>query len=146
MHNNYFLPKVYERIKEYLTKENAEAANFRVLKMTITSEVAEKIYKYIEDENLETYSQYKKNGRSVKFSYTPKFSVKMYFKKDGSYSMCLIDSGTRGRYPIRFTHLTKEYDEKYKKSMSMLDLYFAIIKKYPNHLISIQFATGEQFS
>lgn len=141
MNKEYFHSNVYEKIKDYIDREKAEADNFQVCTMTITPELAEKINKYIRDKNLSTYSQSRKNKRQVRFLYTPNFSVKMYVKYNGGYSMCLIDSGASGHYSGKYRE--DEYKEKAEKSMTQLDLYFAIIKKYPNHLLDISFVAGE---
>jgi len=130
-------PWVYKEIKNYLTREKAEAKNFDISTMKITPELAKEIQTYINDNNLQTYSQYRKNKRSVNFSYTPNFSVKMYRKDDGEYSMCLIDSGAKG------DSSEEEYKEKAKRCKTILDLYFDIIKNSPNDLVDISFSTGE---
>jgi hypothetical protein len=134
---NNIRPCVYKEIKNYLTREKAEANNFHIYTMKITEKLAKEIKDYISDEDLQTYSQYRKNKRSVNFTYTPNFSVKMYIKDDGSYSMCLIDSGARGHSS------DEEYNEKAKRCKTKLDLYFDILRKSPNDLMEVSFSTDE---
>lgn len=127
---------VYEKIKNYLTREQVDAAKFAVHQMTITSELADILIKYIKDERLETFSQYTKNNKSVTFIYTANFSIKKYS------SMCLIDNGTRGD-KYQYESPRESYSEKSQRTMTRLDLYCSIIKKYPSHLIDVRFSTNE---
>jgi hypothetical protein len=134
-----FYPNVWDKIRDYLTPQAVEEAKFRVLSMTITPELAERLNRYIDREKLETYSQTTKNRRQVRFSYTPNFSVKIYKKNNGECSMCLIDSGARGYYKGKYRQ--SEYEEKRAKSMTMMEIYFSILKKYPKHLLDISCIT-----
>ena len=59
MEKEYFKSYVYEKIKDYLDRDKAEADNFRVFHMTITPQLAKKLNKYIRAEGLDTYSQSK---------------------------------------------------------------------------------------
>ena len=142
MKEEYFYPHVWAKVKDYLTPEKAEEANFSIYTMTISLELAEKIYKYIEKENLQTYRQSTKNGRRVKFIYTPNFSVKIYYS--GSYTNCFIDSGALGYCGGHNDQFM--YNQKKEKSMTKMELYFAILKKYPNHLLGISCTSGDDDS
>ena len=137
MKKEYFKPNVWNEIKDNLTPEQVEANGFIVYSMTITPELAEKLYKYIESENLTTFRQSTKNRRRVKFIYTPNFSVKIYYKSDDSYSVCLVDSGARG-------NARRDFEEKMARSLTKIEVYYAILKKYPHHLLSISCSTSEQ--
>jgi hypothetical protein len=159
-------PSVYKEIskKKYFTREQSEAQNnFRIDSMRVTPELAKKIQIYINNNDLRISSYTRKiypdhdrqmfgvdichfvkhisskdfsnNKNSIcKSSYTPCFSLKMYFKPDGDCFMCLIC----------YAHsYSKEISEKYilkvNRCKTILDLYFDILNKYPNDLISISF-------
>ncbi|MEZ9865862.1 MULTISPECIES: hypothetical protein [unclassified Vibrio] len=136
MKEEYFKPSVWNEIKDNLTSEQVETSNFKVYSMIITPELAEKLCHYIEREKLSTFRQSTKNGRKIKFLYTPNFSVKIYYKRDGSYSMCLVDSGAAG-------HGGYDLEEKRKKSLTKMEVYFAILTKYPHHLLSLSCSSSE---
>ncbi|WP_207060892.1 hypothetical protein [Motiliproteus sp. SC1-56] len=142
MKREYFRRDVWDKIKNHLTPEKVEAAGFKVFGMKITPQLADKIYDYIWKEKIYTHMQSRKNRRSVKFLYTPNFSVKIYIKDNGNYSTCLIDLGTPGA--IIGESGRKEYEDKKKRSLTMIEIYFAILRKYPQHLLSISCATEDE--
>ncbi|ELB2923561.1 MULTISPECIES: hypothetical protein [Vibrio] len=137
MKKEYFRPSVWKEVKDNLTPEQVEASGFRVYSMTITPELAEKLVNYIESNKLSTFRQSTKNRRRVKFIYTPGFSVKIYYKSDGSYSVCLVDSGATGGGG-------RDFEEKKAKSLTKIEVYYAILKKYPQDLMSISCSSSEQ--
>ena len=140
MKREYFKPDVWEKINKYLTPEKANAAGFKVYGMKITPQLADKIQDYIRKEKINTYCQFTKDGRSINFLYTPHFSVKIYIRDDGKYSSCFIDNGARGN--VIGENDRKTYEYKFKKSMTKMEIYFAIINKYPEHLLDISCATN----
>jgi hypothetical protein len=144
MKREYFKRDVWEQIKDFLTPEKVEAAGFKVFNMKITPQLADKIYDYIWKEKLYTHMQPRKNRRSVRFLYSPNFSVKIYIRDDGKYSTCIIDHGAQGE--IIGERGRKEYEDKKERCLTMIEVYFAILKKYPQHLLSISCATEEELS
>ena len=141
MKREYFKPNVWEKINKYLTPEKAKAAGFKVYGMKITPQLADKIQDYIRKEKIDTYCQFRKDARSINFLYTPRFSVKIYIRDDGKYSSCFIDNGARGN--VISENDRKTYEYKFKKSMTKMEIYFAIIKKYPEHLLDIDISCGK---
>lgn len=156
-------PSVYKEIskKKYFTREQSEAQNnFRIDSMRVTPELAKKIQIYINNNDLRIFSYSRKifpahehqrfgvdichlvkhistkgvNNNSIcKSSYTPCFSLKMYFKPDGDCFMCLIC------YDHSYSEINEKYILKSRRCKTILDLYFDILNKYPNDLISIYF-------
>lgn len=143
MDSQCFLPKVWEQIKDRLTLEQVAGTKTRLYTMSITPELGKRLCEYISREGLATYHQSNKNGRQVDFTYTPHFSVKLYRRYDGSYSSCYVDVGARGHSGGGSAHSKAEYDAKAAKCMTKLDVYFAILKKYPQHLLDVQYGTED---
>lgn len=139
-----FHPKVWEKIKNYQTREQVEQAGLRISSMKITQELGKKLIDYINQNKLQTFGQLRKNGRDVHFLYAPHFSVKMYLKYDGSCSSCFIDGGADGYYG-KWRHRrggrADEYSPKAKRCMRLQEIYFAILKQYPRHLLDVRYIT-----
>jgi len=136
-----FLPKVWEKIKDRLTPTQVAAGKMRLYTMRITPELGEKLYDYITREGLATYHQNNKNGRQVDFTYTPHFSVKRYKRNDGSCSSCYVDEGARGYSGGGSVSSQTEYHAKAARCITKLEIYFAILKKYPQHLLDVSYGT-----
>lgn len=143
MNSQYFLPKVWEKVKDHLTPEQVADRKMSLYTMRITPELGQKLYDYISQEGLETYRQNRKNGRQVDFLYAPHFSVKRYKRYDGSYSSCYVDSGARGYSGGGSVSSQAQYEAKAARCMTQLDVYFAILKKYPQHLLDVSFGSVE---
>lgn len=141
MDSRRFRPNVWEKIKDLLTREQVEESNINLYTMRITPELAKKLCDYISREGLETYSQSRKNGRQVDIRYAPHFSVKLYKRSDGSFSSCYVDTGARGYTGGGGTTSQAEYEDKAERCMTKLEVYFAILKKYPQHLLDVSYGS-----
>jgi hypothetical protein len=136
MSEEYCHPAVWEKVRNYLTPEALDGAKLEVFSMRITDELGGRLRDYIAREKLQTFSQNRKNGRRVDFVYAPNFSIKRYLRQDGTCSSCFIDGGAIG-YARSSSRNREEYRLKEARCMKRVDLYFAILKKYPEHLLDV---------
>ena len=127
MKNNNFRVYIFNIVKEFLSNHTLEELSEQVSSMKVTEECGHKISGYIHSNKLSTFSQYKKNGKHVSFTYTANFSVKCYS------SGCYIASGTRGS-----SISDQAYQDMKKKGMSKREIYYAVLKKYPNEILDIK--------
>jgi hypothetical protein len=116
----------------------------RLYTMRITPELGTKLYDYITRERLTTFHRSNMNRRQVDFLYAPHFSVKLYKRDDGSCSSCYVDTGARGYSGCGSASKKAEYHAKAERCMTKLEVYFAILKKYPQHLLEVKYGTDDE--
>jgi hypothetical protein len=126
MKNTNFRVYIFNIIKDFLSNHTLEELSEQVSSIKVTEECGHKITGYIHRNKLSTFSQYKKNGKRVSFTYTANFSVKCYS------SGCYIADGTRG------SRSDQVYKDIKEKGMSKREVYYAVLKKYPNEILDIK--------
>lgn len=127
MKNNNFRGYIFNIVKDYLSNHTLEELSEQVSSMKVTEECGHKISGYIYENKISTFSQFKKNGKRVSFYYTANFSVKCYS------SGCYIANGTRGS---RVSN--QAYQDMKKKGMTKREVYYGVLKKYPNQILDIK--------
>ncbi len=120
------IPKVWGKIQDYLTPEDLRAGKMEVIELTVTPELGKKLIGYMMKEKLVTWSQNKTHGRRVSWMYTRNFSVKEY--EGRSY----IAAGTPG------SGTPPPFGPSEGPCMTREEIYFAVLKKYPIHLLDIK--------
>ncbi len=146
MNQNDFLPVVWEKVKDLLTPELLFEADLRVMSLKVTPEVALRLREYIEKNKLRTFGRGKTHGRQVDFVYAPNFSVKLYMDDRGRYTSCFVTVGAFGygsssRSPDSYRERKREeFEEKQERCMTLNQIYFSLLQKYPRQLLGVEFA------
>lgn len=127
----YFDTKVWAKIKDYLSPDDLRAARMEVVEMTVTTDLGKKLVAYMMKENLVTRSQHKTHGRSVSWMYTRNFSIKEYRGRS------FIAQGTTG------SGTPPPFGPSVGPCLTREEIYFAILKKYPNHLLDVRISSRD---
>lgn len=146
----------------FKTKEAAEAQTgyFRVSSLMITNELAAKVDSYISSNGLRTFSQPNKRKTSHN-TYTLNFTLKQYrdtenpksylskpgavgyYKSTIKTEVYRINPGSTESYvsvhPPRDENIEK-YESLKARSPTLEQMYFWIVRKYPNDLLWMDFS------
>lgn len=155
-------PLVYNKIKNYLTRDKVQKSNFKIKSMRVTKDYLLEVSSYIWSNNLitdwhdsddscgngpETFDpelkRYMKSLVGSSGKSTPKFSTEANFRTNiyvitskGSVASRLSSKkGSDGKL------VWKDHKDKARRCKTILDLYFDILEKSPNDLLDISFET-----
>ena len=149
----------------FRTQEEAELETgfFSVFSLMITCELSEKIGQYLSRCNLETFSQ-PNQAKTSWNTYTLNFTLKSY--RDGDNRRAYLSKpGALGYYKntiarqkfrnnpgtasesISFQHPKEEdlnnFADLQERSPTILQMYFWIVRKYPNDLIWMDYSVAD---
>lgn len=143
---NNFRPDVWKNVQDYLTPELLSEADLEVATLKVTEKIGLQLRDYILKNKLWTFGQNKSQGRQVNFTYSPNFCVRLYRNYEGKCTSCYVTRGTPGfdRGNLRLPHSyvderQAEYEEKKERCMTLNQIYFSMLRKYPHDLLEVQF-------
>ena len=144
---NKLKPWVYKNILEIidLNPLSALEKNIDIQSIQISEELYRKINKYLRENSLITHTRYGSGGRhegAKYYMYTYKF--KITDTREGKYF--INKGGALGYEPkgIFFKGFPEEKKKKEALTPTMLQLFYGFLKKYPEHILNINWCYQEK--